>query len=98
MENRFGFADRFMKIDRASAIAAGAARQVRDKEDLAATVMEFLGDSALRETTVAAARNVIVENRGSLKRVIALVESPIQAAGKTAAAPPADAVLSQSKP
>ena len=82
----------------ASAIAAGAARQVRDKEDLAATVMEFLGDPALRESTAAAARNLIVENRGSLKRVIALVESPIQAAGKAAAAPPADAVLSQSKP
>lgn len=63
------FGPHTFNFDQSSSIAllSGAASQVRNASELAATVGSYLDDPALREQAASAAKNVIEDNRGSLQ-------------------------------
>lgn len=53
---------------------AGAARQVRDPEELATVVTEWLADANARHETGERGRAFVEENRGARERMLALIE------------------------
>ena len=59
------------------ALASGAACQVRNADELAATVGSFLGDQALRKLAANAAAKVFEDNRGSLLVTQQLIEQTV---------------------
>lgn len=56
------------------ALVNGAASQVRDANQLAATVRSYLDDPALRERAARAAKKVMEDNRGSLQATQELIQ------------------------
>lgn len=63
-------------------VEAGAARVVRDSRDLARQVIGLLGNDAEREAMGAAGRRVLDENRGSLGRLLRLMELLLESSGQ----------------
>lgn len=59
------------------ALDSGAASQVRNADELAATVGSYLGDPDLRELAARAATRVIEDNRGSLCKTQDLIERTV---------------------
>jgi len=55
-------------------LAQGAALQVNDARELAAAVMRLLADPAERLRMGAAGRRIVESNRGSIARLLALIE------------------------
>lgn len=62
-------------------IERGAVQPVRDTRELGARVSELLGDGAARATMGQRGRQVILENRGALARLLALMQPLIAASG-----------------
>lgn len=56
------------------ALASGAASQVRNAEELAATVGAYLNDPQLRKSAARAAAKIIEDNRGSLRATEEFIE------------------------
>ncbi|MGI9247422.1 MAG: lipid IV(A) 3-deoxy-D-manno-octulosonic acid transferase [Woeseiaceae bacterium] len=63
-----------------TALEYGAAEQVRDPDELAATVKEYLDNAELRERAADAAKRVIEESRGSLEATEALIRETVKQA------------------
>jgi 3-deoxy-D-manno-octulosonic-acid transferase len=70
---------------------AGALLLVADAAQLGATVSELLADAARRRRLGAAGLAVVEENRGSLGRLLELIEPPLAAADRSPEAAPAAA-------
>lgn len=60
---------------------AGGGKRVRDLEELARGCDEWLADAQAREQAGQAARRVVLENQGALKRSLDLIESCLASAG-----------------
>jgi 3-deoxy-D-manno-octulosonic-acid transferase len=63
------------------ALASGAASQVRNADELAATVGAYLSDPALRKSAAAAAAKVLEDNRGSLSATQRLIQQTLAGNG-----------------
>jgi 3-deoxy-D-manno-octulosonic-acid transferase len=63
-----------------TALEYGAAEQVRDPGELAATVQKYLDDPELRDRAADAARRVIEDSRGSLQATEALIRATVKRA------------------
>ncbi|HEU4619034.1 MAG TPA: lipid IV(A) 3-deoxy-D-manno-octulosonic acid transferase [Gammaproteobacteria bacterium] len=61
----------------ALALARGAARQVRDADELAATVSELLSDPERRRSMGEAAHGLMRDNHGALERTLELVDEEL---------------------
>jgi len=75
-----------------TALDYGAAEQVRDSDELAATVQMFLDDPALRDRAADAAKRVIEDSRGSLQATEVLIRETVKRAR------PAERPTSQAQP
>jgi 3-deoxy-D-manno-octulosonic-acid transferase len=62
-------------------VDAGGARALRGAAELAPAVLELLGDAGLRERTGRIAQRCVLENRGALERLLALVRPLLVARG-----------------
>jgi 3-deoxy-D-manno-octulosonic-acid transferase len=63
-----------------TALEYGAAEQVRDPGELAATVQKYLDDPELRDRAADAAKRVIEDSRGSLQATEALIRETVKRA------------------
>jgi len=61
-----------------TALDYGAAEQVRDARDLAATVARYIDDPERRRRAAEAALQVIEDNRGSLQITEALIKDTVK--------------------
>ena len=68
----------------AMALDRGAARRVTDVAGLTDAVTAFIEDPAVRKAAGAAARALVADNRGALRRTLALIESTLDRGGDTA--------------
>ena len=68
----------------AMALGRGAAQRVTDVAGLTDAVTAFIEDPALRKAAGAAARALVADNRGALRRTLALIESTLDRGGDTA--------------
>jgi len=59
-------------------LARGAALQVNDAQELAAVVKRLLGDPAERRRVGAAGKEIVESNRGSVARLLALIDPLLQ--------------------
>jgi 3-deoxy-D-manno-octulosonic-acid transferase len=67
-------------------LARGAALQVAGAQDLAATLKRLLAEPAAREQMGSIGKEIIAANRGSVARLLAIIESSLPAAGHPSAA------------
>jgi 3-deoxy-D-manno-octulosonic-acid transferase len=70
-------------------LAQGAALQVADAQDLAAVLQRLLDDPGERQRIGSIGKRLVESNRGSVERLIALIEPSLPEAGPSAAAAPA---------
>jgi 3-deoxy-D-manno-octulosonic-acid transferase len=64
-------------------LKVGAARRVTDAAELAEVVAALLADGEARRAQGAAGREAVASNRGSLARLLALIEERINAGSTT---------------
>jgi 3-deoxy-D-manno-octulosonic-acid transferase len=67
-------------------LARGAALQVTSAQDLAATLKRLLAQPPVREQMGSIGKEIIAANRGSVARLLAIIESLLPAAGHPSAA------------
>jgi 3-deoxy-D-manno-octulosonic-acid transferase len=67
-------------------LARGAALEVRSAQDLAAVMQRLLAEPQLREQIGIIGKEIIAANRGSVARLLALIEPWLPAAGHHSAA------------
>lgn len=67
-------------------LARGAALEVRSAQELAATLQKLLAQPATREQIGMIGQEIIAANRGSVARILALIEPWLPAAGRPSAA------------
>jgi 3-deoxy-D-manno-octulosonic-acid transferase len=67
-------------------ILQGAALEVADARELAAALARLLGDPAARQRMGAIGRHIVESNRGSLARLLELIE-PLKGPGPSPATP-----------
>lgn len=60
------------------ALERGAGRQVHDLHELAAVVADYLTDSALRRKAGSAAKSLVSDNRGALKKTLSLIGEALE--------------------
>jgi 3-deoxy-D-manno-octulosonic-acid transferase len=70
-------------------LAQGAALQVANAQDLAAILQRLLDDPGERQRIGSLGKRLVEANRGSVERLIALIEPSLPEAGPSAAAAPA---------
>ena len=58
-------------------LASGAARQVSDSDELAATLVEWFEDEELRRGAGAAGQQVVVRNRGALANILTRIDASL---------------------
>jgi len=63
-------------------LAAGAARQVTDSDELAAVLLAWLGDAGIRAAVGDAGRQLVEANRGALERTLELVRRVLAGEGR----------------
>jgi 3-deoxy-D-manno-octulosonic-acid transferase len=67
-------------------LARGAALEVKSAQDLAATLKRLLAEPAAREKMGIIGKEIIAANRGSVARLLAIIEPWLPAAGHPSAA------------